>query len=172
MKKFLSSLLTPAPILTFVAIAALVILRLLFTPVHIQTGSMEPVLPVGTIVFIQPSESLKPGDIITFQQVNAPRPTTHTFIGYDTDGSLKTKGDANDAPDVRAVPLQHSDVIGKAVFSLPFLTSVYWTSVRGVLSLGVIGLMAIAILAVYVRSRRWELRQDSMQVETPAPSPV
>jgi len=84
----------------------------------IGSGSMQPTLPVGTIVIVQPVDTLKPTDIITFQQEGDTRPTTHTFIGYAKDGSLMTKGDANLTPDVHNPPLTMEDVKGKVVYAL------------------------------------------------------
>ena len=165
MKNFLSNALIP--VIGLLIIAGIVVFRLIFTPVSIESGSMEPTLPVGTIAFIQPSESLTPGDIITFQQDGTPRPTTHTFIGYAEDGSLETKGDANLSPDVYMTPLQHADVLGKVMFVFPFLTAAYWVSVKGVLSLIIVALMAISIIVVLVKNRNKEgLPSDTVPEET------
>ena len=169
MKKFLSNAVIPA--FAVLAIFGIVVLRLIFTPVVIETGSMTPTLPVGTIAFIQQSNSFEPGDIITFQQSDMPRPVTHTFIGYADDGSLNTKGDANKVPDIHNTPLLASDVIGEVRFDLPFLAGAYWTSIKGTLSLAVIILMVASFIALYLRDRK-ELQKEKVREETLISTPV
>jgi signal peptidase I, archaeal type len=99
---------------------------------RIVSGSMEPTLPVGSIVFETDAENLKPGDIITFQQANDDHPTTHTFIGYAEDGSLMTKGDANPTPDVHDVPLTQDDVLGKMALMSRLFAPSFWKTQIGV----------------------------------------
>lgn len=159
------------PMMALVVIVGIIVLRLIFTPVIIQTGSMEPKLPVGTIVLIKQSDDLKPGDIITFREDTAIGVTTHTFIGYADDGSLRTKGDANPEPDVHFVPLQQSAVMGEFVVGFTFLTASYWTSISGVLSLIVIGLMVISVIIILV-TRNKELKPEKSSDETRELSPV
>lgn len=103
----------------------------------IGSGSMQPTLPVGTIVIVQPVDTLKPTDIITFQQEGEARPTTHTFIGYAKDGSLMTKGDANPTPDVHTPPLTMEDVKGKVAYAL------FIPRLIGVALLALVGIMLI-----------------------------
>ena len=171
MKKALSNTLVYLPALAVVA--AIVLLRLfVFAPYVIETGSMQPTLPVGTIVVTTPANTFKPTDIITFRQSTDAQPTTHTFIGYADDGSLRTKGDANQTPDFHAVPLQKSDVLGKVVFSIPFLVPSYWTSVKGVLSLLIVLAVLTAIVVIKVKDKREEqLEKETPREETPELTP-
>lgn len=165
MKKFLSSA-AFYPVLGLLAIAGIVVFRLIFTPVSIQTGSMEPALPVGTIVFVQSTDSLERGDIITFRQPDSGMPTTHRFIGFAEDGSLMTQGDANATPDVHAVPLQQSDVMGEFVFALPFLTGTYWTSPTGILSIIIMAGAILWIVTIKVKSRRETKNKKGLPSDT------
>src|SRR4051812_44537687 len=68
-------------------------------------GSMEPTIPVGSIVVLDKvsPEDLRPGDIITFARATNPNvQITHRVIAVD-DGpaglQLRTKGDANETAD-------------------------------------------------------------------------
>lgn len=110
------------PRLMFVSVLLLVVsLFCIFTPMYtIGSGSMEPTLPVGTIVIVRAAsvDDLHPQDIITFQQKGDDRPTTHTFIGKDSDGNVMTKGDANPTPDVHVKPLTEDDIVGKVVYAI------------------------------------------------------
>jgi len=169
MKKFLHDYWIPA-LIVLIGVG-IVVVRMVFAPVIIQSGSMEPTLPVRAIAFTLPTDTLKPGDIITFQQADDDRAVTHRFIGYADDGSLNTKGDANATPDVREVPLQKSDVIGKVVFAALILAPTYWGSVKGVVSLGIIAWMAISIAIVLIlRKRELQKEKQIAQEKTLAPN--
>ncbi|MGV9002316.1 MAG: signal peptidase I [Candidatus Saccharimonadaceae bacterium] len=111
------------------------VLFIIFTiPIfRVLTGSMEPRLPVGSVIFEASADTLEPGDIITFREPDQSLPTTHAFIGYASDGSLITKGDANSVLDTHAVPLTHDEVVGKVVLELPLLVPSFWLSQKGLL---------------------------------------
>jgi len=89
----------------------------------VQSGSMEPAIHTGSVVMIKPASDYKIGDVITFGEVSKTKaPITHRI--YDikvVDGNpvYITKGDANNAPDAREV--QKRDVLGKVLFSVPYL---------------------------------------------------
>ena len=89
----------------------------LYEPVY--TGSMEPAIPVGSVVVIKLAnpENLKIGDIICFQ-LSQPTSITHRIINITEEGFI-TKGDANEDPDTWIV--KNENVIGKAVFTVPFI---------------------------------------------------
>jgi signal peptidase I len=93
---------------------------------EIQTGSMEPALPVHSVIYVrscQPDE-VQVGDIITFQTESASeRVMTHRVAAIDDQAqTFTTKGDANDAVDQTPVPF--SNLTGKVVFHIPALGSV------------------------------------------------
>ncbi len=89
----------------------------------VQSGSMEPELPVGSVVVVVPSASYKVGDIITFGKDTRKRiPTTHRIAEITRDnGSIRyvTKGDANEEADRGNTA--YSAVIGKVVADVPRL---------------------------------------------------
>ena len=86
------------------------------------TGSMEPSVPVGSVVYakaIEPS-SLEPDDIVVFYDGRSTIPVTHRVVENQTENSeIITKGDANDTNDITPIPYQN--VIGKVVLHLPAL---------------------------------------------------
>ena len=104
--------------LVFVAMLAGALYVALVNPLlHVKTGSMEPTLPVNSRVLVLPVDgALEPGTIIKFQEEGNAIPTVHTFVGYEDDGSLMTKGDANPTPDAHVIPLTRDDVLGKVVW--------------------------------------------------------
>ena len=82
---------------------------------------MEPKIKKGSIVFVFSQKDYKVGDIITFKIGNG-IPITHRLIEIEKKGKktfFKTKGDANLTPDAEAV--EKENVLGKVIFSLPFL---------------------------------------------------
>lgn len=89
----------------------------------VQSGSMAPTIKTGSIVIVKPSQDYKVGDVITFGPFSKTKPsTTHRIYNIKlVDGKpvYITKGDANNAPDQREV--QKKEVIGKALFSIPYL---------------------------------------------------
>lgn len=86
----------------------------------IVSGSMEPAIPTGSLVYAKPVEprALAPGNVVVFY-ANA-TPVTHRVVENDTaNGTLTTQGDANAAPDL--APVSYYNVIGRVAFHLPLL---------------------------------------------------
>lgn len=101
----------------------------------VQSGSMEPAIQTGSVVFVEkyPPEQVKVGDIITFSKGRGAVTTTHRVIEKHQAGeSLRfiTQGDANEDPD--ADPVYRSEFVGKVmeprlpligevIFSIPLI---------------------------------------------------
>lgn len=86
-------------------------------PYIVYSGSMEPVIRTGAVAFSkEESFSPKKGDIITFH--NGDTVVTHRVVRKENDIYI-TKGDANKTED--PVPVKESQIIGRVVFSLPYL---------------------------------------------------
>jgi len=72
----------------------------------VQTGSMEPQIPVGSLIYVQPSLNYKIGEIITFKRGDLT--VTHRIVGMNGSGNqtvFETRGDANPAVDAQTVKL-------------------------------------------------------------------
>lgn len=98
-------------LLAAVALAIIVVPRVMgWVPLTILTGSMEPTIPTGSQVIVEPLEGdenaarLQIGDVVTFM----PYPDDQTLVTHrivsrsvSTDGSVSfaTQGDANNAAD-------------------------------------------------------------------------
>ncbi len=95
----------------------------------VQSSSMAPAIPAGSLVVSKPADDYYAGDVVTFKAekdrlIKNPKfTTTHRIHDIkETDlGQIEyvTKGDANDAPDSQ--PVAKDLVLGKTVFSIPFL---------------------------------------------------
>ena len=87
---------------------------------YIASGSMEPSLPIGSLVFITSvsADSIKEDDIVTFFAVNGSDIVTHRVREVTANGDsfiYTTRGDANNADDP---PLGYSRIIGRVMFSI------------------------------------------------------
>ncbi len=89
----------------------------------VKSGSMEPYIKTGSVVFVSPREEYNIGDVITFAgKGNTESSTTHRITGIENANgrrSFITKGDANNANDTNAASSEN--VIGKVLFSIPYL---------------------------------------------------
>lgn len=88
----------------------------------VTSGSMEPVLHVGSVVVDSPvnTADIKPGDIITFHLNGSSELVTHRvtkWIGEPAQRVFHTKGDANSSADPGEVPA--AAIVGRADYSLP-----------------------------------------------------
>jgi len=87
----------------------------------IMSGSMEPAVPVGSIVVTQKIDvdNVKAGDIIVFQRSDSK--TLHRVIDKIVENDsyyFKTKGDANEDPDPWTV--QPDQVHGALLLTIPY----------------------------------------------------
>jgi signal peptidase I len=90
-----------------------------FRSLVVLTGSMEPKLPVGSVLYVQRQPAYHTGDVIAFESGNIN--ITHRIIGTETKNGqffYKTKGDANNASDIELVPL--NKIFGKESFDVPY----------------------------------------------------
>lgn len=88
----------------------------------VLTGSMEPTVPVGSIVYSQKSANAYDlGDIISFKNKND-LTVTHRITEKKNSKSgmiYQTKGDANNVTDTDSVP--EDKIIGKVIFQIPYI---------------------------------------------------
>lgn len=101
----------------------------------VLTGSMEPAIPVGSIVITKEQSSYEMEDIISFQEEGAI--ITHRIISIDRERYI-TKGDANNVADTEEV--QQKQILGKIILTIPLLGYlVMWLmSPFGIISLFII----------------------------------
>jgi signal peptidase len=146
------------------------------TPYVIETGSMSPKLPPGTLIVVKPvsPDQIAPGDVITFQiKSGDPTVVTHRVIaqGVDMTGQIRwhTQGDANNAADVNWVLPQQ--VKGKKWYAVPYLG--YVTSFVSKQQRGVIMAVVVLGLVGYAGAQfRGSLRDRRRKREVSAPPAV
>ena len=92
------------------------------TPRVVISGSMEPAVPVGSIVYTNrwiKQENIKEGDIIAYG-LSGGVSVLHRVVETDKNSRIwRTKGDANEVSDPGAV--SYEQYLGKMIFSLPYV---------------------------------------------------
>lgn len=138
-------------VLIVVAVALLVVPAITGSQALIvQTSSMEPTLPAGTIVVVRPMpiDDISPGDVVTYQlHSGEPQVVTHRVVQKQllVDGTpvVFTQGDANDQPDPDVITADR--IRGTVWYSIPWIG---WlpTLLSGELRFIIIGGVAAALL--------------------------
>ncbi|TFD25605.1 signal peptidase I [Cryobacterium sp. TMS1-13-1] len=117
MKRFKGTvilLLVLAAVLTPVALVATGALP--YRAYVVRTGSMSPAILPASVVLVE-ADQYEVGQVIAFRR--ADERTTHRLVAINDDGTVTTKGDANDTIDPFTVPA--ADVIGGVIAFVPRL---------------------------------------------------
>jgi len=88
-------------------------------PFIVQSGSMEPTINTGDIIFVAPQPKYYKNQVIAFRETDG-RMVTNRAIedqGGRGEGPFITKGDANRTADDEEISF--SQVMGRVVFTLP-----------------------------------------------------
>ncbi len=130
-------------IMIIVACIPLTVPRLMGYQIYtVVTGSMEPEIPVGSMVYVKsiaPKE-IKEKDVIAFyggRDINAI--ITHRVVDNNViSGQITTKGDANKTEDMN--PVSYSEVIGIVEYTIPKAGALAqtFTSMEGKIATGCI----------------------------------
>lgn len=109
------------------------------------SGSMEPNIPVGAIVYTKEVafEDINVGDVISFR-ISSNTMVTHRVVEIDSDNKqFTTKGDANNVNDGDQVKYQN--VVGKVAFTIPLLG---YITIYVKTPLGIAGICAILFVII------------------------
>lgn len=125
-----------------------------FQTLIVISGSMEPVLPVGSVAILEyvSADQLAPGDVIAFRRPDRPDVVvTHRIVAIDASSAGRgfiTKGDANGIEDPWLVPAQGTGL--RAVGAIPLLGYVLTAlaSVPGRVALIGLPLAGLALSAI------------------------
>lgn len=125
------------------------------------SGSMEPALPVGSLVYIkyQEPESIEKKDIIAFYGSNESSSIITHRVVYNKklSGEFVTKGDANKEKDMNSV--SYNQYMGKVVLMVPVVGGIAQTLTTGngkIVLFSFIGL----ILLLEIVGNRLQKRHD------------
>lgn len=131
----------------------------------VVSGSMEPAIPVGSLVYISPTDpsEVEEDDVIAFYGArDSASIVTHRVVSNsNVMGEFITKGDANETEDMN--PVSYDNYIGKVVLSIPVLGGIaqVFTSTPGKILAGcVIGVAVLLhLLASFIHKREQEGRR-------------
>lgn len=126
----------------------------------VVSGSMEPTIPTGSLVYIREAEpeEIAAGDVIAFYgAADSASIITHRVVeNRVVMGEFSTKGDANQAPDMNLVP--YARLIGRVERSVPKAGAIaaVFTSAQGKAMAGcaVLGAVLLQAAAALIESRR------------------
>lgn len=159
-KNKISALITALVIfISIVSLSVIYVPRLMgYNAYSIETGSMEPTLPLGCLAYVKNYTSFEDynvNDIVTFTDMSRETFFTHRIVKIDTENQcFVTKGDANE--DVDPSPTGALYAVGKVHFSIPFLGYVAaflrYKTVK--IAVGVIYIAWIAIEAELIIAER------------------
>jgi signal peptidase len=170
---------TTAGLVPGLAVLALVVYAVLFAAgyrtVAVYSGSMEPQLHVGSVVFVKAIDSadVRVGDVITFQDPRTPgRLITHRVVKRFTHkGELvyRTKGDANASVDPWTISLPGT--VGRASFDIPVVGyALVYAKTREVRATLLV-LFALVLLA-WLLARIWRTPKPEPAAEATVAAPV
>lgn len=86
----------------------------------IVSGSMNPAIPVNSVVFVQSAapEEIQPGTVVAYQSGDSV--VVHRVAeNHTVEGKLVTKGDANVQPD--PLPVAYNSVLGTVAGHIPLV---------------------------------------------------
>lgn len=147
MLKKICSFLSTILMLLLVVIAALLLVPKLFgyTQYAVISGSMEPNIPVGSIVYDKEAEpeKLEIGDVITYR-LSGDTLVTHRIVAIDEAAqTVQTKGDANESED--GTPVPYSKIVGVEAFHVPLLG---YISIYGKTPLGIAAVCGVLVVLI------------------------
>lgn len=140
--------------LILVALLALAVLLvgpvlLGYTELAVLTGSMQPTLPVGSLIYIKEADpaQLQVGDVITYQLEGDTMVTHRVVENVPAESYLITQGDANEDPDGQ---IAYDRIVGKMAFHVPYLgyISLNIRTKTGILA--VCGTLVVIILLTFL----------------------
>ncbi|MGC4018049.1 MAG: signal peptidase I [Muricomes sp.] len=121
----------------------------------VVSGSMEPAIPTGSLVFVhnQSPEKIEKDDVIAFySETSNGAIITHRVVQNNTvSGEFITKGDANAAEDMN--PIGYDYLIGKVVWSMPVFGRILAAIVTTSGKLTAAGLIIVAVILHVVAGR-------------------
>ncbi len=114
----------------------------------VLSGSMEPELPVGALLFIHEEDSYEVGDVVTYQDEFG-NLVTHRLVSLE-EGEAVTRGDANNTDDA---PFPASNILGKVKVVLPGVgDAILWLrSPLGLCTIALIGVILIILPTIFLR---------------------
>jgi signal peptidase len=176
--RLVSALTTAAFVVALVIVCLMLVPGLLgYQRYVIVSGSMEPTIPKGSVVYdeLVPVSELKVGDVITFgppPEFHISEPVTHRIVEigvappnstHPGERTFRTKGDANDAPDAWTLVFDKPEQT-RVAHHLPYVGYIYMALANRWVQLLVIAVPALLIIVVLAVSL-WRLAGEAVREE-------
>lgn len=134
-------------------------------PYTVLSGSMEPQYHVGSIIYIRQVDptTLSVNDPITYR-LDSGTVVTHRIVEVQNDGGeliFRTRGDANAVADGGRIPARN--ILGKPLFSIPYLGYVSEFIQRPPGSFLVIGGIALLTLLFFLKDLLFPAKETETQ---------
>ena len=118
----------------------------------VVTGSMEPAIPVGSLIYVReeaPAELME-GEVVAYRNdTDAGIIITHRVVKDQVvSGQLITKGDANEAEDIS--PVSYAQVIGKVTLTIPVLGGIFAAMVTFYGKIVIVSVVLLAAILLYI----------------------
>ena len=142
-------------VVVLAAMTALISVVTGWQAVVIESGSMEPTLNVGDVLFLTdpPDTAVGQRSVITFRRADGELVTHRVFETDAATPSYITKGDANPSPDADIV--DGSQVVGVGSLVVPYVgLPVVWLHQGDVVALTALGVLVVLLIAGIVFSLR------------------
>ena len=124
----------------------------------VESGSMSPTIPIGSVVLVRAHPSYSVHDVINFKRATDLEEVTHRIIGISQvsgETVYTVQGDANNAPDQK--PVLASEVIGSVWFSLPYVGYIIDFARKPIGFAIIIGIPALWMILEQVQKIRHEV---------------
>jgi signal peptidase len=123
---------------------------------NIMSGSMEPDIPVGSLVYVKPiaPEDIVEGDVIAFSS-NDSVVVHRTVENHIVEGEIITKGDANEDEDM--APVAYQSVLGRVERHIPYLGQLMLILGSGI---GKVCMLCLAVCGILLNVLGGRLRQE------------
>lgn len=126
----------------------------------VVSGSMEPAIPTGSLVYIKSiePEKVEEDSVIAFYSPSNPDAiiTHRVVINKVVSGEFTTKGDANQAEDPSPVP--YDNLVGKVTLSIPYagelLSGIASTEGKIIIVGIVIEALALQVIAAIIQKKK------------------
>jgi signal peptidase len=142
-------------------------------PMAVQSGSMKPGIPVGSLVYAVPTdgEKIKVGDVISYTLGGGETRVTHRVVETDrVNKRFMTQGDANVVPD--GSPVAYGSVIGVVKLRIPLAGYVFGfaQTKRGMIILATV--IAAMILLVLIQPPEEKKVSQKVLLEPAVAAPI
>lgn len=149
----------------------------LFTDIEyraVRTGSMEPEIPVGSLVMVVPTaaEDIQEGDDVTYV-TQSNQVVTHRVLEIDRENNIYTTYGIANGADNKDAPVKYENIIGVAKFHIPAIgpAVIYLNTLSGKIIAGtvILGLFILSLLlSTIAAGKKQKKTQKVLMADTSA----